>query len=68
MTHAIFNQVDELTDVNLLTADPALAEALQRAGASWALPAGQLRRHPGRRRHLAPGRGSQPPHARPAQL
>ena len=39
MTHAIFNQVDELTDVNLLAADPALAEALQRAGASWALPA-----------------------------
>jgi len=38
MTHAIFNQVDELTDVNLLAADPALAEALQRAGADWALP------------------------------
>ena len=39
MTHAIFNQVDEPTDVNLLDADPALAEALQRAQAGWAVPA-----------------------------
>ncbi|MFT4242146.1 MAG: acyl-CoA dehydrogenase family protein [Acidovorax sp.] len=38
MTHAIFNQVDELTDVNLLDTDPALTEALQRAQADWALP------------------------------
>jgi putative acyl-CoA dehydrogenase len=38
-THTIFNQVDEPTGVNLLSADPALAEALQRARADWALPA-----------------------------
>ncbi|MBO9680386.1 MAG: acyl-CoA dehydrogenase family protein [Acidovorax sp.] len=38
-THTVFNQVDEPTGINLLTADPALAEALRRAGADWALPA-----------------------------
>ena len=38
-THHIFNQVDEPTGLNLLSADPALAEALQRAQADWALPA-----------------------------
>jgi putative acyl-CoA dehydrogenase len=37
-THTVLNQVDEPTGINLLTADPALAEALQRAGAGWALP------------------------------
>ena len=37
-THTVFNQVDEPTGINLLTADPALAEALRRAGADWALP------------------------------
>lgn len=35
-THAIFNQVDEWTDVNLLDADPALGNALRHAGADWA--------------------------------
>ncbi len=38
-THEVFNQVDEPTGINLLTADPALAEALRRAGADWALHA-----------------------------
>ncbi len=38
-THTVFNQVEEPTGINLLTADPALAEALQRADAGWALPA-----------------------------
>ena len=33
-THDVLNQVDELTDFNLLEADPALAEALQRNGAA----------------------------------
>ena len=37
-THTVFNQVDEPTGINLLTADPALAEALRRAGADWAMP------------------------------
>ena len=37
--HAIFNQVDEPTGMNLLDADPALQEALTRAGADWARPA-----------------------------
>lgn len=37
-THTVLNQVDEPTGINLLTADPALAEALHRAGAGWALP------------------------------
>ena len=29
-THDVFNQVDELTDINLLQSDMALQEALQR--------------------------------------
>ncbi|MDR3453476.1 MAG: acyl-CoA dehydrogenase family protein [Rhodoferax sp.] len=37
-THEVFNQFDDLTDYNLLAADPALGEALQRAGAGWAVP------------------------------
>lgn len=38
-THDVLNQVDELTDFNLLEADPALAEALQRNGAARHIPA-----------------------------
>lgn len=37
-THHIFNQVAELSDYDLLGTDPALGEALARAGAQWALP------------------------------
>ncbi|MBO0987186.1 acyl-CoA dehydrogenase family protein [Delftia sp. SD018] len=37
-THDVLNQVDELTDFNLLEADPALAEALQRNGAARHTP------------------------------
>ncbi|MDH0847304.1 acyl-CoA dehydrogenase family protein [Delftia tsuruhatensis] len=37
-THDVLNQVDELTDFNLLEADPALAEALQRNGAARHIP------------------------------
>jgi len=37
-THEVFNQFDELADYNLLDTDPALGEALQRAGAAWAQP------------------------------
>lgn len=37
-THDVLNQVDELTDFNLLEADPALAEALQRSGAARHIP------------------------------
>jgi len=37
-THEVFNQYPELTGYNLLATDPALDEALQRAGAGWAVP------------------------------
>lgn len=37
-THEVHNQVDELIDVNLLNADPALRAALERAGAQAWLP------------------------------
>ena len=37
-THDVLNQVDELTDFNLLEADPALADALQRSGAARHIP------------------------------
>ncbi|ABA49206.1 DNA alkylation response protein [Burkholderia pseudomallei] len=37
-THEVSNQFDELTDYNLFATDPALGEALERAGASWAAP------------------------------
>lgn len=37
-THEVHNQVDELTDVNLLNADPALRAALERAGAQAWVP------------------------------
>ncbi|KFJ13525.1 hypothetical protein DR66_4970 [Delftia acidovorans] len=37
-THDVLNQVDELTDFNLLEADPALAEALRRNGAARHIP------------------------------
>jgi len=35
-THEVFNQYSELTDYDLLAADPALREALQRGDAGWA--------------------------------
>ncbi len=35
-THEVFNQVPELTDYDLLATDPALQDALARAGAGWA--------------------------------
>ncbi|AVP58941.1 isovaleryl-CoA dehydrogenase [Pulveribacter suum] len=35
-THEVFNQYPELTGYDLLATDPALGEALQRAGAGWA--------------------------------
>ncbi|AXE35725.1 acyl-CoA dehydrogenase family protein [Chromobacterium phragmitis] len=35
-THAVSNQYDELQDYNLFDTDPALKEALARAGAGWA--------------------------------
>jgi putative acyl-CoA dehydrogenase len=35
-THAVFNQTPPLTDYNLFASDPALQEAVQREGASWA--------------------------------
>ncbi|AVS83500.1 DNA alkylation response protein [Paracidovorax avenae] len=38
-THEVFNQYAELADYDLLATDPALQEALQRAGAAHALPA-----------------------------
>ena len=38
-THDVFNQVDELTDINLLQADLALQEALQRQQAQVFTPA-----------------------------
>lgn len=38
-THEVHNQVDELTDLDLLHADPALREALERAGAQAWMPA-----------------------------
>lgn len=34
-THEVSNQFDELTDYNLFATDPALGEALERAGASF---------------------------------
>ena len=37
-THEVLNQFDELADFNLLEADPALAEALQRSGAAHHMP------------------------------
>ena len=37
LTHEVFNQVDDLTDFNLLDTDAALVEALQRS-ADWARP------------------------------
>jgi putative acyl-CoA dehydrogenase len=37
-THEVLNQFDEYTDFNLLQADPALAEALQRSGAERHIP------------------------------
>ena len=37
-THEVLNQFDEYTDFNLLEADPALAEALQRSGAARHIP------------------------------
>ena len=37
-THEVLNQFDEYTDFNLLKADPALAEALQRSGAARHIP------------------------------
>ncbi|OBU85040.1 acyl-CoA dehydrogenase family protein [Chromobacterium subtsugae] len=37
-THEVSNQFDELTDYKLLDSDPALGEALSRAGAEWAVP------------------------------
>ncbi len=37
-THEVFNQFAELADYNLLATDPALREALERAGAQWASP------------------------------
>ncbi len=37
-THAVFNQFDTLVDCALLETDTALVEALERAGAQWALP------------------------------
>ena len=37
-THEVFNQYPELTGYHLLATDPALGEALQRAGAGWAVP------------------------------
>ena len=42
-THEVHNQFDELRDVNLLGADPALQEALARAGAQAWVP--QLHRY-----------------------
>lgn len=35
-THDVTNQAPPLQDYNLFTADPALREALTRAGGSWA--------------------------------
>ena len=35
-THAVFNQAPPLENFNLLTCDPALAEAVVREGAAWA--------------------------------
>ncbi|WP_027996755.1 isovaleryl-CoA dehydrogenase [Simplicispira psychrophila] len=37
-THEVFNQFDDLSDYRLFDTDPALSEALQRAGADWARP------------------------------
>ena len=37
-THDVFNQVSELRDYDLLATDPALAAAIVRDGAEWALP------------------------------
>ena len=37
-THDVFNQVSELRDYDLLAIDPALAEAIRRDGAEWAMP------------------------------
>ncbi len=37
-THQVFNQFDTLVDFALLDTDAALVEALERAGAGWALP------------------------------
>ncbi|MDE2414175.1 MAG: isovaleryl-CoA dehydrogenase [Comamonadaceae bacterium] len=38
-THQVFNQFPELSDYGPLATDPALCEALTRAGAGWARPA-----------------------------
>ncbi|MBS0293006.1 MAG: isovaleryl-CoA dehydrogenase [Proteobacteria bacterium] len=38
-THQVFNQYPELSDYDPLATDPALCEALARAGADWARPA-----------------------------
>jgi putative acyl-CoA dehydrogenase len=35
-THEVFNQVDELTDYDLYSTDPALRESVVHAGAGWA--------------------------------
>ena len=35
-THQVFNQFPELGDYDPLASDPALCEALARAGADWA--------------------------------
>ncbi|MEO4027641.1 acyl-CoA dehydrogenase family protein, partial [Chromobacterium vaccinii] len=37
-THEVSNQYDELQDYSLFDTDPALKEALHRAGADWATP------------------------------
>ena len=37
-THEVSNQVDELTDFDLLATDAALSEAITRAGADWCRP------------------------------
>ena len=38
-THQVFNQFPELSGYDPLASDPALCEALARAGSSWARPA-----------------------------
>ena len=37
-THTVFNQAPPFADINLFEADPALAEAVAREGAGWAVP------------------------------
>jgi len=38
-THDVFNQFDELSDYDLFATDAALADAVRRADAGWAVPA-----------------------------